>query len=161
MKYHSISKPANGHASPQAGFTIIELLLVIGITLILGAVTVPFSISYYQRYQITNERNLLVALLREARTMSLSGYSSTDHGLYMSSTQYTIFEGTSYIGRDQSKDQVFYRETAVSIMGPMEIRFLNRLGFLPPLIFPATYILTSGTNQETITINNVGRIDWQ
>ena len=152
MKYPSILRRADG-------FTLGEALITLAIFLILGVATTPFTVNFYQRYQLINERNLFVSLVREARTMSLAGNGATDHGVHIDTTQFTIFEGTSYEGRNQAKDQIFPRETKVLVAGPADSIFKNMIGFISPAV-PITYTMSNGAKQEVITINYAGSIDW-
>ena len=148
MPYHS--------TSTNSGFTLFEIVISLGILATLAVITIPYTIHLYQGYQIDTERTLVVALLREARTMSLAGNGSADHGLHVYGSDYTLFEGPTYAGRDQSKDETFPRETAITITGPSEIIFK----YLSARTASTSFTLDNGTKQTNIYVNKEGRIDW-
>ncbi|MEK7583204.1 MAG: prepilin-type N-terminal cleavage/methylation domain-containing protein [Patescibacteria group bacterium] len=152
MKYPSTS-------GRNSGFTLVEVLISMGIMLILFGLTTPFTIRFYRRYQVITERNLLLSLLRQARTQSFAGAGSTDHGVHIASASYTytLFEGTSYVARDQSKDQVFEMSTNVTMTGPSDILFK----YLSARTSSVSLTFDNGTRQEKIYVNKEGRIDWQ
>lgn len=157
MKYPNTSDRNNGPACRQAGFTLIEILISIGIMLVLLGLTTPFTIHFYRRYQIVTERSLLLSLLRQARTLSFAGAGSTDHGVHIASASYTLFEGSSYAARDQSKDQAFDRASNVTITGPSDMLFK----YLSARAASASFTFDNGTLQEKIMVNREARIDWQ
>ncbi len=138
---------------------MVEVLISMGIMLILFGLTTPFTIRFYRRYQVITERNLLLSLLRQARTQSFAGAGSTDHGVHIASASYTytLFEGTSYVARDQSKDQVFEMSTNVTMTGPSDILFK----YLSARTSSVSLTFDNGTRQEKIYVNKEGRIDWQ
>ena len=139
-----------------AGFTLFEIIVSLGILATLAAITIPYTVHLYQSYQIDTERTLMLALLREARTMSLAGNGSADHGLHVYGSDYTLFEGSTYAGRDQSKDEVFPRESAVTISGPSDIIFK----YLTARTASVSFTLDNGTKTTNIYVNKEGRIDW-
>ena len=141
----------------KKAFSLIEILVAISIFLILGAVTTPFAINFYQRYQSINERNLLVSLFREARTMSMAGQGSSHHGVHIASDQYTLFEGPIYAARDQAKDQTFPRSDQMIITGASDILF----NYLTGKSSSTSFTLNNGTMTNKIYVNIEGRIDWQ
>ena len=151
MRYHNTSDQNNG-------FTLVEILISMGIMLILIGVTTPFTIRFYRRYQIITERNLMVSILRQARTLSFAGSGSTDHGVHIASASYTytLFEGSSYATRDQSKDQTFDFSSNVTISGPSDILFT----YLSARTSSASFVFDNGTKLEKIYVNKEGRIDW-
>ncbi len=151
MKYHSTSDRNNA-------FTLIEILLSMGIMLILLGLTMPFTIHFYRRYQIVTERNLLLSLLRQARTLSFAGAGSADHGVRIASASYTytLFEGSSYAGRNQSKDQTFDMASNVAFTGPPDAIFK----YLSARTASVSFTFDNGALKEKIYVNKEARIDW-
>lgn len=143
----------------KKGFTLVELLVSMGILVVLLGVTTPFILHFYRRYQIDTERMLLVSLFRQARTMSLDGQGRKDHGVFIDTNQYTVYEGSSYVTRDQSKDQVFGRNDTITITGPSEfdLPFRSLNGKSSDVMFN----LDNGTKSAKIYVNTEGRIDWE
>ncbi len=146
------------YAPRSKGFTLVEILISMGIMLILLGLTTPFTIRFYRRYQVITERNLLLSLLRQARTQSFAGAGSANHGVHIASASYTytLFEGSSYATRDQSKDLSFEMSTNVTMTGPSDILFK----YLSARTSSVSLTFDNGTRQEKIYVNKEGRIDW-
>ncbi len=78
-------------------FTLIEILVVIAIIAILAVVaTVGFANTRINKTIDITTKNILFSL-EEAKSNSLSGKGGTSHGIYFSSSSYTVFSGTSYV----------------------------------------------------------------
>ena len=141
----------------NSGVTLLEILITLAIFGMLIAATAPFTFNFYQRYQLDSDRSMLVTILREARTLSLSGQGAANHGVSIASAQFTLFEGPSYAARDTSKDQVFDRFEAVAITGPNEIVFRSLYGKTASVSFT----LDNSAKKSKIYVNAEGRIDWE
>src|SRR3989344_6545863 len=141
MKYRKTSDRNNA-------FTLIEIIITVGILVTLVGLTMPFTIQFYRRYEIVAERNLMLSLLRQARTMSFSGNGSADHGVHIASTSYsyTLFEGPSYAARDQSKDQTFDMANSIVFSGPGDIVFK----YLSARTSSVSFTFDNGTLKEKI-----------
>ena len=139
------------------GFTVIEVLISMGILAILVGITTPFLLHFYRRYQLDSERSTMIALMRQARSLSMDGESSADHGVHIASSQFTLFTGSSYALRDAAKDQTFGRTDVVAITGSSSIVFRYLTGKTSSLSFT----LDDGTKTGRIYVNTEGRIDWQ
>lgn len=142
--------------SPDKGFSLVEVLISIAILLVLAGIGTPYTLNMYRRYQLISERIILTSLLREARTLSMSGAGGSDYGVHIASSQFTLFEGPSYASRTQSKDQTFTRETNVTITGPSEFTFK----YLTGNTASKSFTLTNTTKTGKIYVNKQGRIDW-
>ena len=150
MKYPKISNASDGT-------TIIEMIVVIGILGILLGLSAPTLFKFYNQSSARGERDTLIALLREARNLALVNDNNDNHGLYIASTEYIIFKGTSYDTRDSSYDQDFPRLPGITIAGPSEIGFKRLSGKASN----AAFTLSNDDITFTVTVNQEGRIDWQ
>ena len=65
-------RPAADSVGLRAGFTIIELLIVIGVVLVIGAISLPFTLRQFERRTETEAIDRLGLLLRLARAESRS-----------------------------------------------------------------------------------------
>jgi prepilin-type N-terminal cleavage/methylation domain-containing protein len=88
------------------GFTILELLIVIGLSLVLLSATLPIGLTYYRR-QVADEtsRDLATALTR-ARAESRLMKNDHAFGVKFLPGQFVYFEGDSYTSRIASRDEV-------------------------------------------------------
>lgn len=154
MKYHNTLIH-----NKRRGFTLIEIVLVIAIMGILAAATTPYTVSFYKRFQLDSERNKFVSLLRQARTMSMAGENSQIHGIYITSSQFIIFEGATYATRDSTKDQTFSRESGVTISGSGYPEF--KFNYLTGKTASKSWTLDNTTKNAKVTVNSEGRIDWR
>ena len=141
----------------NSAFTLAEVLITLGILGIIIAATAPFTFQFYYRYQLDSDRTTFVSILREARTMSMSGIGGTDHGIHIASSQFTLFEGSSYATRNTSKDQTYDRFEAVAVTGQSEIVFRSLNGKSASVSFT----LDNGAKKSKIYVNTEGRIDWE
>lgn len=144
------------------GFTLIELIIVIFIIMILGALSVPF----FQSFQVSSELYTLTdevtRTLRNARVSAAAGQNSSKWGVKFddSNKKFTLYKGNDFNTRDLDYDLVFNYKTIFSISTDFtndEINF-DQYTALPST--QGTITLTSQNNQtHQITINSIGVID--
>lgn len=158
------------HKKHQRGFTLIEVLIVIGIMTLLGGVALIVSMDNYHAYAFRAERDTLVSLLQKARSQSMSNIclgavgSCTNgkaHGVYVSAGQYVIFQGQTYGTRDGAVDEI-YPVQGVDVKtksGSLtEVVFSQLSGDV--LVPGYITLLNSDGHVSTTTITSQGAITW-
>ena len=138
------------------GVTLIEVVIVLAIMGIVFSLGVPLTINHYQSYLLISERDNILGFLRRARTLALANRNSLSHGVYIESSQYSIFEGQNFLNRNSSLDEVFPKSQSVSIAGSSEIIFAP----LSATTAPVTLTLSNNNQNISIQINAEGGILW-
>ncbi len=90
----------------KSGFSAIELMLVIALSVILVAAAAPLYGTFYQSTQLNDAAARLKQTFQLARQRSISRYNASAHGVYVDVHSYTLYSGTSYASRTASYDQV-------------------------------------------------------
>lgn len=167
MALPSSSIPNRALFDSRAGFTLIELLVVISLSVIFFSFTVIVGLDSYRSYGFRGERDSLVAALQIARSQALNNVclgsscsGGQPHGVHVQPSQYIIFQGSSFAGRDASLDQAVTSNYGIDFTGST----------ISEVVFSqlSAYVLTPGTitlkdqfnHQSDITINREGRISW-
>ncbi len=146
------------------GFSLIELLIVIGITTILAGVSAVVYGNLQVSAQLNDVSAQLTQSLRLAREQSLAGLNNIDHGVKIDSNQYTLYQGASYNIRESSYDRVFPLASALTLTLDLtpagsDIIFYNGIG--SPSATGTITVSHSVTGTKTIIINNLGVIQEQ
>lgn len=147
--------PVASAGDKKAGFTLIEVLIVLGILLIIFSVGGPISFNFYLDYQLDAENNLLLSILRHARNLSMVNHNESDHGLYIKTDEFVIFQGASYATRVASQDRGFPRAAVIAATGPAEIIFSSLSGAASA---SSTYSLNDGRRTRDIFVNSEGLV---
>lgn len=84
-----------------SGFTLIEMLLSIGIVAVLFLISAIVLINIIPRTNVTAATEILRAELRQQQLQAMtgktdSGGSAAEFGILIESNQYTLFPGTTY-----------------------------------------------------------------
>lgn len=149
----------------KRGFTLIEMLIVIGLIVALGSVVLFFDINTYRGDAFRAERTMVVTLLQQARASAMNNIAEEPHGLALfpadNPHNYVLFEGTSYTASNPATRQAFEPSYAVTLGGgsPTEVVFEQLSG-------NASYtgaIKLEDPNRNTsfdIAINHEGAISW-
>jgi type II secretory pathway pseudopilin PulG len=98
------------------GFSLIEIVLIIGIIGVLAAVvSLPFA-KFRQTQALENTTNAVIAILNEARTRTLGAVGNTSYSVRVESDQAILFTGTSY-NLSTPSNQILSFETPVTMTG--------------------------------------------
>ena len=139
------------------GFSLIELIVVIGIIAILAIFLLPVSLNYYQREILKKTEDRLVWLLKEARDNAINQKNGSYFGLYISNDNFIIFQGQSYSQRILAEDVSSSFPLSINISGPKEIVFAPNTGVASP---SGTISLSLGQDKRDIVINELGVINY-
>jgi prepilin-type N-terminal cleavage/methylation domain-containing protein len=120
------------------GFTLIEILIVIGITLALVYLIIPVSLDFYRSQQLESETELVAQTLKMAQSKAMAAESDSRFGVYINSSSY-VLSGVINITNP-----------------PKEIVFSKIDGRSS---FVGEIILNSGNQSQKITINKFGVIN--
>lgn len=140
-----------------AGFTIIEILIVIGLLTGIFAMGVVTGTDTYQRYIFRAELEKTAALLQKARSSAMANVGESSHGVYFDnvSSNIILFRGTSYATSSPYNLKV-EKSKVVSISGPSAVIFTPLSGTSTAGIIT----LSDGIRNSLITVNNEGQINW-
>lgn len=148
----------------KKGFTLMETLMVIAIAGI--AVTiVTLSLSKINSSKaLDTDVSLVVSVLNEARSMTLSSVDALQYGVNLQDSQVVLFSGSSY--STSSPSNVF--TTLNSLVG---IRNISLSGGGTSVVFQRltgetsqsgtleVYLRSATTSYKTVTINSTGVIE--
>lgn len=155
-------------SNPNKGFTLIEVLIAIGIIFFLGGMGLFLSMDFYRTFSFRSDNNTVVSILHKARMQALSNIDlndagGKDHGVHYDAVthQMTIFEGSSY-GSEPAQDEDIRIDSNLIITWPGDIVFKQLTGCLNTNCDSPTQVITVVNNGQTsnISINNEGSIDY-
>lgn len=144
----------------KRGFTLTELLIVIGITIIVAAATIPIYGNLQISAQLNDNTAQIVQIIREAREMSMSRYNNSSHGVQFNPSNYVLYQGNSYLTRDNSYDRQFVLDNPLTLtpdLGGSDVNFSKGLG-----VPNATGTITLSHDVEgvrQIIINDLGIVE--
>ncbi|PLX28391.1 hypothetical protein C0581_02580 [Candidatus Parcubacteria bacterium] len=103
------------------GFTLVELLIVIGILLILAAASAPIYGSLQVQAQLDETSAQVIQTLRTARERSVARYNNAAHGVFFDINlggvdNYILYQGDSYAARDTDYDREIKLESSLSFI---------------------------------------------
>lgn len=133
VKYpqNTIKKPLEN----SSGFTLIEILVVVSILVVLGAISIPAFDAFLKSSDVDNGMQEFQAVLRLAQSKTVSSENESQYGVFIDTSvsphKYVIFKGVSYVTRDTAFDQLFWLSkttefSGISLGGGNEVVF-NRL----------------------------------
>jgi prepilin-type N-terminal cleavage/methylation domain-containing protein len=164
MESHNICS----HAKKQSknGFTLIEILVVVGIIGLILSMGLITSFDSYRGYTFRSERAVLVSTLEKARSRAMANMFETVHGVCYIAPNYIIFRGPDCIP-GSSTNEIISGNSAVSVAGLSDtdtVVFEQLSGnLIPELPFPTDEIqitVTQDNRTSIIKINNEGTINW-
>jgi prepilin-type N-terminal cleavage/methylation domain-containing protein len=150
----------------NGGFTLFEILVVMGLILIIGSFSLYFGIDRLRGYSFHGDRDDLVALLEHARALSVTNIcygnpcmESTPHGVSIQPRAFVLFQGQNYSSADHTYDVAIDRSPDVEENGLSEVVFAQLSG---NVLTPGTITLTDQSTLKTslISTEDEGRIVW-
>lgn len=141
----------------KRSFTLIELLIVIGIIGALAGVSAPFLSTFLGGKQLTTTTDKVVRTLRKAQNYALSGKKDSVWGVHYESGLLVLFKGDDYDVRETDFDEKFNLPRIVSIAGWTDIYFRKLRG--KPLPETLEITITMLNEEQTVTINSEGTVD--
>lgn len=153
------------------GFTLIELLVVLGIITVLFGLASINLVKSQNRASVQGVADTLVADLKNQQLQSMVGEDGQTtnpqaHGIYMTSTQYTLFAGATYNSSDTNNFVVNLDDTVrlTTSFPSSQIVFALGNGVVQsytPGSNTITLANSSSGDQKIITIGRYGAVSVQ
>lgn len=138
----------------RAGFTLLEILVVMGLFSLVIGIGMSFSLDSYRNYLLRSETEHAYALLTQARNRAVNNFNEDSHIFAITSSEYRV-----YPAGDSSDPDVYPRNDALTITpDTITIEFEQLSGNVPDCSPSCDIILTNGLLTRTITINEAGGI---
>lgn len=140
-----------------AGFTFIEVILVVSLVLILGGMSTAFGSRFFIQNAVANASDQMAGDLRKAQINSMMGKGDNNWGVNYSSNTITLYKGTSFASKIAGFDETFSVPAGVTITsnGATDVNFARGTG--KPNSAP-TFTITGSGESRTVTINSQGMV---
>lgn len=141
----------------RAGFTLIELIIVVAIISMLGSFVSFAIISFLGQNNLKNTTEQLASTLKTAQQQSMAGKNNSSWGVRISSGNIILFSGSSYASRNPAFDVTYTVPPTISIPST-DIVFEKITGNTN-----SSYILaiTGQNDSSTVIVNQLGTVDVQ
>jgi Tfp pilus assembly protein FimT len=152
----SLSISISGKNKKNLGFTLIEIITVISLTVMVFGFSAALGFDAFKRNYLKTEQSTLISVLQKARSQAINNVNNSKHGFYFNGTDYIIFEGDSY-GSNPPMDFIVEKNFSIIFGGLTEVVFDQLSGKASPA---GEMTLSDGVSVITISISSEGRINW-
>lgn len=143
----------------KAGLTLIELLLALAAIGLLGALSIPYFMTFQVSSQSDTAGQEIVQSLRRAKIKAIAAENDDNWGLAVKDQKITLFKGSTYSGREPNFDEAFDLPPSITSSGVSEIYFFKLSG--NPSTTGTINLVDTNAKEKNITINANGTIDYQ
>ncbi len=145
----------------SAGFSLIELMIIIALIAIIAGFSMTLSTSAIIRANASDERDFLVALLTESRARALSNVDESAHGVFIDTINRTFLVYERRGGCTRATTSVIEIPFVSSAeIGGTKDRCFAPLSLRVSAGNAGTTTIALGGSTTTVNVNSVGRIDW-
>ncbi len=139
----------------RKGFTLIEVLIIVGIVATLSLSSVGFLSRFFTQNAVSNSVDQLTGQLRKAQIYAMAGKQNGNWGVRYAtaSSQIILFQGDTYASRNTALDEKFTFNSNISVTGMTDIIFTRMTG-TPSA--SATVVISGANNSDTISVNSLG-----
>ena len=154
------------NVNKKAAFTLIEILVVMGIVGIIVTVSFLSLSGYRQRSALDNAAQSIAAFLRDAYQRSINQESGSEWGVRFEQVAdgrdfYALFSGPVYVSAASTRYLPVSVEFSDPVSGSKDIIFEKLTGLPTVAPFGITVFLTSDPSvSKTINVNAVGQIQY-
>ena len=138
----------------EKGFTLLELLIVIGIITLIGTITASAFFSFRARSDITSEVEKIVDILRLARSNTIGSKEASNYGVHFATSSYILFSGLNYDPADPENEEF-------NVSNSAEIYFVSFSGGGSDVVFNRIAGDTSNFGNIRIRLKNKVSEDYQ
>lgn len=147
-------------AAKAKAFTLMEMVIVIGLIAVSTAILLPYTLSQISRSNVSNAADNLESLVFLQQQRAYSHYQDQSYGIYFDANDIYLYKGESYASAIET-DRVDFDSTvgiaSVSLnSGGRDINFPK--GSFRPSAFGTVEISKDGSNYQVV-INSEGLID--
>lgn len=137
----------------KAGFTFVELILLVGMILILTTMSTAFYSRFINQNSVANASDQIVMQLRKAQMYAMMGKQNSNWGVGYSSNTITLYRGPVFSGHNSAFDENFTVPISVTITGLSDVNFTKTTG-----VTSASSITISDQdgNSFTVDVNDLG-----
>lgn len=129
----------------KQGFTLIEVMLTMSLVIVLALLASPFYGRFIFSQEVSVVHDELQGSFTKAQLYSMTGKNAATWGVALSDGNIILFQGSSFVSRDQSFDETFVIHPRVTVSGMSEVVFAQTTG--------------RPDNQPTITLSGNGVTD--
>jgi prepilin-type N-terminal cleavage/methylation domain-containing protein len=147
----------NTYNHTYTGFTLIELILSVGVISILLTISVPILQRYLVNNDMTVITNVIVQDIYRAQNLARAGENGGSWGVYIQTGSITVFQGTNYASRNQSKDEVYTIPSSINVTGQNEYVFSAFTG-LP--VSGGTTTTQNNTTTKSVSVDSNGVVNY-
>lgn len=147
----------------KTGVTLIESLIGIAIVVVLVTLVWSGFGSFRESAQLNEAHSVILGMLRDARSRTLSSEKNTQYGVHFEPTQIVLFLGSSYNSGSASNEPYVFpslaRISSINLGGPVDVVFARLTGNVS---VSGTITIGSVSNiskTKTITILSSGNIE--
>jgi len=99
----------------ERGFTLVEVLVAVALAGIIAAIGVASFVNWNTSEALDTETGKIIALLLEARSLTISGSDGSVAGVHFESGQAVLFRGSAYVaGSSSNRLQALHDEVRIA-----------------------------------------------
>jgi len=144
----------------EKGFSLIELLIVIGIFIVLAGLTMPVFLNLYQKRDLNSETRKVLANIQEVRSKAMT--ENLDYGVKFETNSYSTFRGNSFGEGEDIIQYIISDNLSFSLIeipnGEVVFRAVNG-EIIDFSIDDNSVVISNSSEIKTIQFNRLGVID--
>lgn len=148
----------------QAGFTLIELVLVFLLIGIISGFLVPVLLDDFTESELKDAQYQMVDRLRVAQSNSVFGKGNSEWGVHFETSSMTFFKGSTYNPADPDNEVITFGATVslsgISLNGGGDDVVYNKVYGDTDEYGTITILESNSGSTRTVTVNEVGMVDY-
>lgn len=141
----------------RAGFTLVEMLLVISLIAVIGVFSAPVYQNFQNRTDVDIASATLTNSFRLAQAQAMDMVGDESWGVHIGTGSIVIFRGATYATRNTAFDDVYKISSGVQLTGLSEVIFGKMTG-MPSATGSVT--MQDAGRSVTVSLNPLGVVSF-